>query len=71
VGDDLAIEVDVGFGDGGDVFEFHGTDLVRGGGGRVKGETRKRNRGRDRGRGGVGKTRVWSMEYRVWGVMVA
>jgi hypothetical protein len=38
VGDDLAIEVDVGFGDGGDVFEFHGTDLVRGGGGRVKGE---------------------------------
>jgi hypothetical protein len=39
VGDDLAIEVDVGFGDGGDVFEFHGTDLVRGGGGRVKGES--------------------------------
>ena len=36
VGDDLAIEVDVGFGDGGDVFEFHGTDLVRGGRGRVK-----------------------------------
>jgi hypothetical protein len=56
VGDDLAIEVDVGFGDGGDVFEFHGTDLVRGGGGRVKGESSPRS--------GESEYGVWSIEYR-------
>ncbi len=43
MGDDLAIDVDVGFGDGGDVFEFQGTDWVWGGGGRVKGESSPRS----------------------------